>query len=383
MDIESKSKPNPRRTSLRDRITAIKWGYFSISMATGGIAVLLYNTPHQFTGLETIGKIVYIFNLVLFLLTSILITIRFSFPGELKESFNHPNETHFVGTCPLALATIIMGASVYGTPACGLWLIVALRVVFWIYVAIAILQAVFHNWHLYNNHMASEQPFAIVRLLPSFPAMLGGTIASVLASDQPQKHALNIIVGGLTLQGFGITMCLFVYAEYFYRMNKSGLPKKEERLEMFIAVGPWSFTALALIGMANAAVEKFPDTYFLTSAIEGSQVVVSAGQIALVLASLVAIFLWLLAFFCFCIALISVLSVAKIFGGEGRVHTSLPYWSMVFPNTGFVIATVRIGTVLESEAVLWVSSVMTVIQVAAWLGVGIASVRKFLKGEML
>ncbi|KAL4866487.1 hypothetical protein BDV12DRAFT_210415 [Aspergillus spectabilis] len=373
-----------KKVSIRDRLGQVTWGWFSISMATGGIAVLLYNTPNQFTGLETIGKIVYIFNLVLFLTISVCLSIRFlSNSSALKESLAHPNETHFLGTCPLALATIIMGASVYGTPACGPWLLVALRVIFWIYVAIAILQAIFHNWYLYHKHMASEQPFAIVRLLPSFPAMLSGTVASVIASDQPRQHSLPIIVGGLTLQGFGITMCLLIYAEYFYRLNKRGLPKPPERLEMFIAVGPWSFTALALIGMANAAVEQFPDEYFLPSAIDSSQVVVSAGQIALVLASLVAIFLWMLAFFCFCIALLSVLAMCRMFGGEGRVHTSLPYWSMVFPNTGFVIATIRIGTVLQSEAILWVTSVMTVVQVAAWLGVGIASVRKLLKGEML
>jgi tellurite resistance protein TehA-like permease len=150
-----------KKVSIRDRLGQVTWGWFSISMATRGIAVLLYNTPNQFPGLETIGKIVYIFNLVLFLTISLCLSSRFlSNSSALKESLAHPNETHFLGTCPLALATIIMGASVYGTPACGAWLLVALRVVFWIYVAIAILQAIFHNWYLnlYHTHMASEQP---------------------------------------------------------------------------------------------------------------------------------------------------------------------------------------------------------------------------------
>ncbi|PIG88055.1 C4-dicarboxylate transporter/malic acid transport protein [Aspergillus arachidicola] len=338
-----------------------------MSMATGGIAVLLYNTPHQFTGLETIGKIVYIFNLVLFLSISLCLSLRFlTKPSALKESFQHSNETHFVGTCLLAFATIIIGAESY----------VALRIVFWIYVAISIIEAIFHNWYLYHHSMASEQPFALVRLLPSFPAMLSGTIASVLASKQPPKHALPIIIGGTTLQGFGFLISLFIYGEYFYRLNKSGLPKPSERPEMFIAVGPWSFTALALIGMANAAVEKFPARYIISYADSSSSktVTVTTGDIALVVAALAGIFLWAIAFFCLCIAIASVVALCKLFGGGGAPGMSLPYWSMVFPNTGLVIATIRIGQVLQSEAVLWVASAMTILQVAIWLIASVATI---------
>ncbi|KAE8330184.1 voltage-dependent anion channel-domain-containing protein [Aspergillus sergii] len=347
---KTRARMNPKyqrkgKISLRERLCQVTWGWYSMSMATGGIAVLLYNTPHQFTGLETIGKIVYIFNLVLFLSISLCLSFRFlTNSSALKESFQHSNETHFVGTCLLAFATIIIGAESYGTSACGPWLQVALRIVFWIYVAISIIEAIFHNWYLYHHSMAT---------------MLSGTIASVLASKQPQKHALPIIIGGTTLQGFGFLMSLFIYGEYFYRLNKSGLPKPSERPEMFIAVGPWSFTALALIGMANAAVEKFPARYIISYADSSSSetVTVTTGDIALVIAALAGIFLWAIAFFCLCIAIASVLALCKLFGGGGAPGMSLPYWSMVFPNTGFVIATIRIGQVaiwlIASVATIW------------------------------
>ncbi|KAE8378518.1 voltage-dependent anion channel [Aspergillus bertholletiae] len=366
-----------RKIPLWERLCQVTWGWYSTSMATGGVAVLLYETPHQFTGLETIGKIVYIFNLVLFLSISICLAVRFlTIPSALKGSFQQPNETHFVGTCPLAFATIIIGADSYGTSACGPWLQVALRVVFWIYVAISIIEAIFHNWYLYHHGMASRQPLALARLLPSFPAMLSGTIASALASKQPPGQALPMIIGGITLQGFGFLMFIFIYGEYFYRLNKRGLPKPAERPEMFIAVGPWSFTALALIGLANAAVEKFPSQYIISSADSTSDatVTVTTGDIALVIATLVGIFLWTMALFCLCIAIISMLALCKLFGGVGAPGMSLPYWSMVFPNTGFVIATIRIGQVLQCEAVLWVASAMTILQVAIWLIAAVATI---------
>ncbi|CEL02922.1 hypothetical protein ASPCAL04083 [Aspergillus calidoustus] len=381
MDMEKK-------TSIRDRLSQVTWGWYSICMATGGIAVLLYNTPHQFRGLEAIGKIIYIFNLVLFVTISLCLIVRFtSRRPALRESLQHPNETHFLGTAPLALATIILGANSYGTSSCGPWLTTALRVVFWIYVAVAILQAILHNWYLYHRRMAASQPFAIPRLLPSFPAMLSGTIASVLAANQPAHHAVPILVAGVTLQGFGFLMSLFVYAEYFYRMNKDGLPEARERPELFIAVGPWSFTALAVIGMANGAVQKVPVDWLISSGASSSQSLESVSpttaQVALILASLFAIFLWFLAFHSLCVGILSMLALCRVFGGEGVPAMSLPWWSMVFPNTGFVIATIRIGSVLQSAAILWVASVMTVVQVAVWLVVLGASAWVILRGGML
>jgi tellurite resistance protein TehA-like permease len=369
--------------SLKERLCEIQWGWYSISMATGGIAVLLNKTPHQFTGLPLIGKIIYIFNLLLFLAVTFSLIIRFlTKPKSLKESFQQPSETYFAPTSLLSIATIILGAECYGSSSSGPWLQTALRIVFWIYVAISVLVAIAHNWYLYYRGMATRQPFPIVRLLPFFPAMLSGTIASTLASNQPSDQAVPILIGGLMLQGFGFLMSLLVYAEYHYYLNKHGLPDSSERPEMFIAVGPWSFTALALIGMAKNAVEKFPSTYIVSSADSELTGVVTAGQIALVLASLVAVFLWTMAFFHFCIALISVLASCRLLGGSGNVM-SLPYWSMVFPNTGFVIATISIGQVLKSEAILWLSSIMTVLQVTIWLAVGVATIHAVSKRRML
>ena len=39
----------------------------------------------------------------------------------------------------------------------------------------------------------------------------------------------------------------------------------------------------------------------------------------------------------------------------------------MFPNTGLLIAMIDIGTAIGSQALLWVASVATVIQVMVWL----------------
>ena len=47
----------------------------------------------------------------------------------------------------------------------------------------------------------------------------------------------------------------FMYANYIGRLMTNGLPSPDARPGMFIAVGPPSFTAIAFIGIANAAIE--------------------------------------------------------------------------------------------------------------------------------
>ncbi|KAJ5531307.1 hypothetical protein N7527_004700 [Penicillium freii] len=374
------------RVTLKDRLCLIKWGWYTMSMATGGLAVLLSRTPHQFTGLEVIGKIIYIFNLALFLAITTCMAVRFiSRPTALKESFRDGNESYYAPTCLLAIATIILGAEGYGTSACGPWLQVALRIAFRIYVAISTLSAILHNWYLYHLAMASQEPFPIARLLPSFPAMLSGTIASSIAANQPRDHAIPILIAGVTLQGFGFIMSLLIYAEYQSFLAKHGLPERAKRPQMFIAVGPWSFTALALIGMAKEGVKCFPSRYIILYADPTStgNVTVSTGDVALVIASFFAIFVWAMAFFYLYIAAISVLASTRMFGGPGAPLISVVYWGMVFPNTGFIIATISIGQVLQSPAILWVTSVLTVLQVIMWLGVGSATILAVARRQML
>ena len=63
------------------------------STSTSGLALLLASTPHQFTGLITIGRILFMFNLAIFLATVAGITMRFVMdPGTLQKSLMHPTE---------------------------------------------------------------------------------------------------------------------------------------------------------------------------------------------------------------------------------------------------------------------------------------------------
>ncbi|CAK1359030.1 Malic acid transport protein [Cercospora beticola] len=375
---EIDSMATRKSVPFRIRLQHFTWAWFTLPMSTGGIALLLRATPHQFAGLITIGKVVYVFDIVIFLLLCSGIAARFILhPGTLRKSLMHPTEALFFPTFWLAAVNIVTGMQVYGVETLrrggdgkgGEWLITTLRVLFWTYLAVTFLVAVLQYLYLFSAkpHRLTIQSMTPAWILPIFPVMLSGTLASAIASDQPVHHRLSIILAGLTMQGLGWMVSIMVYAIYIHRLMQFGLPAPNLRPGMFISVGPPSFTGLALLGMSQALPNQ--DAYFL----ERPGVVV----VLQTMADFVAMFLWSLSFWFFCITLLSVLA------GASRMSFHLVWWAFVFPNVGFTVATTRIGQQLKSEGILWVASLMTILLVIMWIFVFIMHIRAVLQKQIM
>ncbi|GME30482.1 putative c4-dicarboxylate transporter malic acid transport protein [Neofusicoccum parvum] len=364
-DASPARSPGSSRIGIKDRIQHLTWAWFTTTMSTGGLAMVLGQTPHQFTGLRTIGKVVFIFDLVLFATLVSTIVARFILcPRALKASLTDPVEAFFFPAFWLSLSTIIGNTQVYGVPATGPWLVTALRVIFWLYAGGTLLVAVFLYLVLFTtpsvNAKCHADAVAPTWVFPIFPVMLCGTLSALIAPHQPAGHALAMIVAGVSFQGLGWIVSCAVMALYLGRLFHAGPIPRHVRPGMFMMVGPPSFTALALIGNANALPQAH--RYFAVMH-PGAQ------DVLIVLATWAAVFLWSLAFWFFCLALLACLMAAP------RVRWTPTWWSYVFPNVGFTVATIDVGKELDSEGVLWVASVMTVALVVMWLFVASAQLR--------
>ena len=96
--------------------------------------------PFRFNGLEIIGTIFFLFNLLLFLVNIVCITMRFVlFPETFKASFLHPTESLFVPSSVVSFATVLLNISQYGLYNVGSWLNETVLVLFWIFVAMALI----------------------------------------------------------------------------------------------------------------------------------------------------------------------------------------------------------------------------------------------------
>jgi len=356
-----------------DRLEHFTWAWFTLPMATGGLALLLNGgtQPHSFDGLNTIGKVVYIFDLVVFVTLCSCMTYRFvRWPKTFLESITHPTESLFLGPLFLSTATIISCMGRYGEPNTGPWLIWVLRILFWLYVALTFILAVSQYALLFTSPKLKLIDMTPAWDLPIFPFMLSGTIASVTGGMQPPEHAVPILVAGITAQGLGFTVATLMSVLYVRRMIEFGLPPPAARPAMFIAVGPPSFTALALFGMAMNFPRNYINyfSYYLHFDMNGpggafsdEQQQLIGVQITVTLAIWVAVFIWSMGVWFFCIALIATLMAAR------ELKFRLNWWAFVFPNTGLTIATITLGKAFRSEGLKWVGSIMSIMIVATWL----------------
>lgn len=301
--IPHRKDPNQPYLPFGERLRHFTWAWYTLTMATGGIATLISIQPHPFPGLITIGAVFFIINLVFFFGITGTMILRFTkFPGSFKASITHEREGLFLGPFFLSVATIITGTQKYIIQAYEAdhpnrsWAVTSIAVAFWAYTFFAFCLATFQYSFLFCCHSYKLTSFMPSWLLPVFPIMLSGTIASVIAADQPVPSRMPILVAGLGCQGLGFTIAILMYAHYIGRLMQVGYPGREHRGAMFIGVGPPSFTCLALIGMANA----LPDDFDL----QGDGLV--DAKMLRTLALVVALFLWVLAMWFFMITLVAV-----------------------------------------------------------------------------
>lgn len=159
-----------------------------------------------------------------------------------------------------------------------------------------------------------------------------------------------------------------MYAHYIGRLMESGLPNREHRPGMFICVGPPAFTALALVGMARG----LPATFSVMGSVDTAE----DGRTLEVLALAAGSFLWALSLWFFCIALIAVVR-------SPPTGFHLSWWAMVFPNTGFTIATITLGNSFESKGIQGFGSAMSICIIVMWIFVFVSHVRAVVKQDIM
>ncbi|KAK4542600.1 hypothetical protein LTR36_006648 [Oleoguttula mirabilis] len=349
--------------SIRRRLSHFTWSWFECTMSTGAIAVLLSLQPFHFHGLRTIGKIFFIVDLVLFVLFTSLISFRFfRDPSALKLSLHHPHESFFFGTFWVSIAMILDCVQHYGVPVCGPWLLKALEICFWVYAACALQVAIFQYHVIFDEESLPVIDAMPAWILPLYPFLVLGPLASVLVSSQPQTSALPIFIGGIVFQGLGWMFAFLIYSLYLTRLINSELPEEPKRPAMYIAVGPAAYTCSTLIKLGMQAPKVIPAHYLGITTLP-------VGDVWKAISVPCGLFLWLLGFWFFALSTVSVLA------GVRRIHFTLDCWAFIFPNAGLTIAAIQIGDVLDSDGIKAVGSAMTIILVAMWLFVVVMNVR--------
>lgn len=234
-----KGSENGREHTIQSRMKNATWAWFSVTMSTGSLAVVLCQTPHKFHGLLTIGKIIFIIDLFFFCSFCAFITVRFvRSPRALVASLHDPTESFYFGTFWVSLALILTNISQYATTSCGEWLVKTLEVLFWCYFAFVLLTSVLHYEALFISRNLRISDMTPSWILPIYPLLVTGPLAGVLVEHQPPSAATPIWIAGILAQGLGWMVTTFLYTTWTIRLLCDDLPVPSSRPGMYIAVGP-------------------------------------------------------------------------------------------------------------------------------------------------
>ncbi|KAL2215711.1 C4-dicarboxylate/malic acid transporter [Thermoascus aurantiacus ATCC 26904] len=347
---------SPENLAWKQRIRHFTWAYFTLTMATGGIANVLYAVPYRFRGLETIGTVVFLFNIVLYLIIWCLLLLRFYlYPYTFKASFLHPTESLFVPASAVSFGTILINISQYGPKRTGEWLVHAVGILFWFDATLAVIFSAGIYLLLWSTQTFTIAQMTPIWIFPAYPMLIIGPHAGVLSSELEPSRSLRIIIGGTTIQGVGFLVSLMVYAAFIYRLMTQKLPKENIRPGMFVSVGPSAFTVAAIVNMAADAKRSFPPDFMGDGEL--------AANVLRVVANFAALWLWGLAIFFFFIATFAHLSTI----GPGRMIFSMAWFSFVFPNTALTTATFAIGNAFSCEPIKIIGCVMTVLLILMYI----------------
>ncbi|KAI7265767.1 putative C4-dicarboxylate/malic acid transporter [Hortaea werneckii] len=368
--------PHIHHLRFKERIRHFTWTWFTMTMATGGVANVIYSVPYRFNGLYTIGCIFFILNLVLFVFNVVMICCRFRYyPSTFLASILHPTESLFVPAWLISVGTILITITEYGTSdgKTGPWLFQTMRILFWIYSGLAVLFSCGIYLVMWSTQTFTIHQMTPVWIFPAYPLLVIGPHAGILASKLHGVAALDIIIGGFVFQGIGFMVSLMIYAAFIYRLMTQKLPQESLRPGMFISIGPSGFTISAVVTMGQNMPRVVPANFMAPGMGE------LAGKVSLITANWMGLWLWGLAIWFFLVSVGAHWSTVR----HGRGKFAMTFYSYIFPNTALTSATFSIAKAFDCRPIRILGCVMTILLVIAWMAIFIMMIRAVIVKDIL
>ena len=342
--------------------------WFTVSMGTGVVALIVSEFPMIKALTWQLGTGLWYFNILLFVLFSVLYGLRWAFyPHEAKQIFQHPSMSLFLGTIPMALATILNGFLKYGQPIYGDTAVQIAQTLWYADVVLALLVAWAVPFAMYRHQEHALQQMTAVWLLPivacEVAASSGGLLLGHLAAD---THAVAILLGSYVLWGVSVLPAFAILTILMLRLVLHKLPEKELAVSSWLALGPIGTAALALLVLGNQA----PTLMASLGLAQLGQLFQQAGILASLI--LLGFGLWWLG-----IAVLTTLHHAK-----QDLPFNLGWWGLTFPLGVYTLAILTLSQQLNLAFLYAVGYAFAAILMLLWSLVATKTAHGFYQGHL-
>ncbi len=342
--------------------------WFTVSMGTGVVALIVSEFPMLKALTWQLGTGLWYFNILLFVLFSVLYGLRWAFyPHEAKQIFQHPSMSLFLGTIPMALATILNGFLKYGQPIYGDTAVQIAQMLWYTDVVLALLVAWAVPFAMYRHQEHALQQMTAVWLLPivacEVAASSGGLLLGHLAAD---THAVAILLGSYVLWGVSVLPAFAILTILMLRLVLHKLPEKELAVSSWLALGPIGTAALALLVLGHQA----PTLMASLGLAQLGQLFHQAGILASLI--LLGFGLWWLG-----IAVLTTLHHAK-----QDLPFNLGWWGLTFPLGVYTLAILNLAQQLNLAFLYAVGYAFATILMLLWSLVATKTAQGFYQGHL-
>lgn len=342
--------------------------WFTVSMGTGVVALIVSEFPMIKALTWQLGTGLWYFNILLFVLFSVLYGLRWAFYlHEAKQIFQHPSMSLFLGTIPMALATILNGFLKYGQPIYGDTAVQIAQTLWYADVVLALLVAWAVPFAMYRHQEHALQQMTAVWLLPivacEVAASSGGLLLGHLAAD---THAVAILLGSYVLWGVSVLPAFAILTILMLRLVLHKLPEKELAVSSWLALGPIGTAALALLVLGHQA----PTLMASLGLVQLGQLFQQAGILASLI--LLGFGLWWLG-----IEVLTTLHHAK-----QDLPFNLGWWGLTFPLGVYTLAILTLAQQLNLAFLYAVGYAFAAILMLLWSLVATKTAQGFYQGHL-
>lgn len=331
--VIQRALPLSALSSSKEAIRQFTPHWFAATMGTGILALALGQLPGHPDGLMQLGKVLWLFNIGLFAVCTVLYSARWlMFFNEAKQIFGHATVSMFFGAIPMGLATIINGCVQYGLPLWGGAVIVWAQALWWLDVAMALSCGVLIPFMMFTRQQHSIDQMTAVWLLPVVAAEVAAASGGVIAPHLTDASAqFSTLITSYVLWAYSVPVALSILVILVLRLALHKLPHENMAASSWLSLGPIGTGALGMLLIGADAPEIF-----------AAHGMANIGAVAAGIGLIAGILFWGLGLWWLLLAMLITARYCK-----AGIPFNLGWWGFTFPLGVYAVTTLKLGALLD------------------------------------
>jgi len=361
-------RPLSRLDSPREVVRQFTPNWFAATMGTGILAIALNLFPVSVPGLKAVAEGLWLFNIGLFSLFTLLYAARwvFFFDGA-KRIFGHSVVSMFFGCIPMGLATIINGFLSFGVARWGHAAVDIAQTLWWLDTGLAVICGVAIPFMMFTRQNHTIDQMTAVWLLPVVAAEVAAVSGGLLAPQLLDGHQqFTVLITSYALWAFSVPLAMSILVILVLRMAIHKLPPASMAASSWLALGPIGTGALGLLVLGAAA-----------PAIFAANGLGDFGSAARGFGLIGGVLLW--GYGLWWVAIAALITLRYLRDG---LPFNIGWWGYTFPIGVYAVATLRLSTILPIQAFAVMGGALVIALAVMWLIVGGRTVRGAWRGDL-